>query len=61
MKKYKIIWQRQGELLRDFRLQQGLTLRKAGEKYGVDYSNLSKMERGVIQPIPYYIKTIVKP
>jgi len=50
-----LIWQKQGELLKNFRLKQLLTLRQAGLKYGVDYSNLSKMERGVIQPIPYYL------
>ena len=49
-----VILKLQGEIIQDWRKSQGLTLRKAAEKYGIDPSNLSKMERGIIKPKKYY-------
>jgi len=50
-------WKLYGEDMKMWRLEQDLTLREAAEEYNVDFSNLSKMERGLIKPRCYW-KTI---
>lgn len=46
-----ILWVAQGKKLKEYRLDVlKLKLREASRKFGVDASNLSKMERGIIKP-----------
>lgn len=46
-----ILWREQGRKLKAYRLDTlHLLLREAARKFGVDASNLSKMERGIIKP-----------
>lgn len=52
----KKLWVLQGRRLKEERLATGLTLRKTALKYGIDVSNLSKMERGVIKPKNIFLK-----
>ena len=47
-------WVLYGKKLKSERIEQGLTLRAAARHLGVDPSNLSKMERGVIKPQPLW-------
>jgi len=54
MKIKHVLWKLQGEIIQEWRKSQGLTLRKCAEKHGIDPSNLSKMERGIIKPKKYY-------
>lgn len=52
-----LLWHKRGEALRAYRVKVlGLGLRKAAEKFNVDASNLSKMERGIIKPYNIYKK-----
>lgn len=46
----RLEWIEQGKRLRELRMSKNLSLRKAAKKYGVDHSDLSKMERGVKKP-----------
>ena len=46
----KIEWILQGMKLRESRLLQNISLRKAAKMLNMDASNLSKMERGIIKP-----------
>ena len=39
-----------GECFKERRIGLGLTLRRFCEEYGIDPGNLSKMERGLLQP-----------
>jgi hypothetical protein len=48
--KEMIKWQREGEKLKDFRLNKRITLRGASKRLGIEAERLSNMERGVIQP-----------
>lgn len=50
----KMIDIKRGHLLKVWRINQKLTLREAAKKHNIDPSNLSKMERGIIKPVPYY-------
>lgn len=43
-------WQPYGERLKAERIHRGLTVRTAAKYLGIDASNLSKMERGLIAP-----------
>lgn len=45
-----------GKKLKARREKMKLTVREASEKFGIDYSNLSKMERGILRPQPYYLR-----
>ena len=47
-------WKIYGAEMRGWRTEQELTLRAASIKYGIDPSNLSKMERGILKPRCYY-------
>lgn len=47
-------WAPYGERLKAERIARRLTLRKAAAQLGVDPSNLSKMERGIIAPQPLW-------
>jgi len=47
-------WKAYGEKMKAWRLVHSLSLRDAAEKYGIDFSNLSKMERGLIKPKCYW-------
>ena len=50
-----VLWIARGKKLRDFRLDVlGIGLREAARKFQVDASNLSKMERGIINPRNLY-------
>jgi predicted transcriptional regulator len=53
-----VLWKLQGEILKDWRMSQGLTLRKCANKYQIDPSNLSKMERGIIKPNANYVRMV---
>ncbi len=47
----KIDWKLKGRKMRDYRVwQMGMGLREAERYLGIDASNLSKMERGIIKP-----------
>lgn len=46
----KLLWIAQGKKLKELRLSKNVSLRAAAIKLNVDASNLSKMERGIIQP-----------
>lgn len=50
IKDEKIDWIIKGQKLREYRLEKEITLRKAAKMLGMDASNLSKMERGIIKP-----------
>lgn len=53
----KLIWIARGKRLRDYRVNNiGVSLRKAAELLNMDYSNLSKMERGIINPKNVWLK-----
>jgi len=56
MKDKHVLWLMQGEVLKEIRIKNGLTLRKCALRYGIDPSNLSKMERGIIKPKNYFIE-----
>jgi hypothetical protein len=49
-------WLKKGKILRGVRLKQNLSLRDAAVTYKTDASNISKMERGLIKPVNYFIK-----
>lgn len=44
----------QGKALREWRVNQGLTLRQCSNLYNLDPVILSEMERGVREPLKYY-------
>lgn len=46
----KIDWIIKGEELKKYRLRKNFSIREAARVLGMDASNLSKMERGVIKP-----------
>jgi len=46
----KWYWRALGYELKNIRLAKGISLRAAAKMLGVDASNLSKMERGVVEP-----------
>ena len=48
-----ILWRIRGRQIKNRRIAAKLQLRQAARFLGVDASNLSKMERGVIAPISY--------
>lgn len=47
-------WHAYGSRLKSERIYRRLTLRDAAKKLGMDPSNLSKMERGIIPPRPLW-------
>ncbi len=55
-----LLWEAQGILLKDWRLEECLTLRGAAKKFKIDPSNLSKMERGIIKPESTYLKMVTE-
>jgi len=46
----KIRWYSYGQRMKAIRLERKLKLREAARLIGIDPSNLSKMERGIIRP-----------
>lgn len=50
----KILWVKQGKILRGRRMAMGITLREAARRHKVDVGNLSRMERGVVKPKNIY-------
>lgn len=49
--KEKATWVKLGEKMREDRVARGLVLRKEAKRRGMDPLMLSKMERGILQPV----------
>lgn len=43
-------WRKQGEAMKEIRISERITLREASQRLGISTIDLSKMERGVIEP-----------
>jgi len=56
------VWMENGELLKSRRIDKRFTLRKAAKFLNIDVTELSNMERGVIEPnlnIQYYLIKVI--
>lgn len=51
-------WEAIGMIIKDWRIENKIGLREASRRFKIDPSNLSKMERGIINPNPEYVKMI---
>ena len=51
-----LLWTIQGLKLCEWRMENKLTLRMAAKTHGIDPSNLSKMERGILKPYSSLLK-----
>lgn len=49
-----------GKKIKEIRLEQGMTLKEMGEELQFNYSNLSKIERGVRKPTVELIGKMIK-
>ncbi|HNP06588.1 MAG TPA: hypothetical protein PKN99_03125 [Cyclobacteriaceae bacterium] len=54
--KLNLLWWVWGEMIKDWRFRNKITLRECSRKYQIDASNISKMERGIIKPHPMLVK-----
>lgn len=57
--KINLFWQLAGKIMKDWRTRNEITLRDAARKYKIDPSNLSKMERGMMNPSIPLLKMII--
>jgi len=53
---HNILWAMQAEIIKKWRVGNDLTLRECARRYAIDASNLSKMEKGFMQPDYYLLK-----
>lgn len=47
----KNAWRKTGSLMKEERIERGLVLRKEARRRGMDPILLSKMERGIVEPV----------